>query len=191
MKRSNEVKSQKEYQQCHSMKWLSSFWLALVLGMYLHLLSLPYAYYLSYRNFKHTYNFSSDGLFVNPGKAAVDGVGISDNRVVVAGGHISIIFISNGCVAACNLFIPGTAGSGMHISCVKKIGIWTLNEEFEVLMAYFGAVYSVSQFYSSFFGNILTFQMQKEITSSSNHSGPSCMSLLTFSSYCQSLIEIT
>ena len=158
-------------------------------------LSLPYhmyAHYPSYRNFKHAHNFSSDGLFVNPGKAAADGIGISDNRVVVAGGRISIIFISNGCVATCNLFIPGTTGSGTHINCVKKIGIWPLNEEFDALTAYFGAVYSVSQFYCSFFGNILTFQTQKEIlTSSSNHSGPSCTSLPTFFSYCPSLIKIT
>ena len=133
-----------------------------------------------YRNFKHTYNFSSDGLFVNPGKAAAGGIGISDNQVV-AGGHISIIFISNGCVAACNLFIPGTTGSGTHINCIKKIGIWPLNEEFDSLTAYFGAVYSVSQFYCNFFGDILTFQMVKEKTSSSNNSGLSCMSLPTFS----------
>ena len=193
-KRSNEVKSQKGYQPCHSMKWLSSFWLALVLGMYLYFLSLSYhmyAHYPSYRNFKRAHNFSSDGLFVNPGKAAADGIGVSDNRVVVAGGRISIIFISNSCVAACNLFIPGITGSSIHINRVKKIGIWPLNEEFDALTAYFGAVYSISQFYSSFFGDILTFQMQKEITSSSNHSGPSCMCLLTFSSYCRSLIEIT
>ena len=150
-----------------------------------------YAHYPSYRNFKRAHNFSSDGLFINPGKAAADGIGVSDNRVVVAGGCISIIFISNGCVAACNLFIPGTTGSGIHINRVKKIGIWPLNEEFDALTAYFGAVYSVSQFYFSFFGDILTFQMQKEITSSSNHPGPSCMCLLTFSSYCRSLIEIT
>ena len=38
-----------------------------------------YAYYTSYRNFKCAHNFSSDGLFVNPGKAAADGIGISDN----------------------------------------------------------------------------------------------------------------
>ena len=150
-----------------------------------------YAHYLFYRNFKCTHNFSSDGLFINPGKAAADSIGISNNWVVVAGGHISIIFISNGCVAACNLFIPGTTGSGIHINCVKKIGIWPLNEEFDVLTAYFRAIYSVLQFYSSFFGNILTFQTQKEITSSSNHSGPSCMYLLTLSFYCRSLIEIT
>ena len=112
--------------------------------------------------------------------------------VLVAGGCISIIFISNGCVATCNLFIPGTTGSGTHINRVKKIGIWPLNEEFDALTAYFGAVYSVSQFYCSFFGDILTFQMQKEIlTSSSNHSGPSCTSLPTFFSYCPSLIKIT
>jgi hypothetical protein len=64
------------------MKWLLSFWLALVLGMYLYLLSLPYgmyAHYPSYRNFKHAHNFSSDGLFVNQGKAAVDGIGISES----------------------------------------------------------------------------------------------------------------
>ena len=97
----------------------------------------------SYRNFKHTHNFSSDGLFINPRKAATDGIGVSDNQVVVAGGCISIIFISNGCVAACNLFILGMTGSGTHINCIKKIGIWPLNEEFNALMAYFGAVYSV------------------------------------------------
>jgi hypothetical protein len=165
------------------MKWLSSFWLALVLGMYLYFLNLPYylyAHYPSHRNFKRAHNFTSDGLFVNPGKATVDGVGVSDNRVVVAGGRISIIFISNGCVAACNLFIPGTTGSGMHINRVKKIGIWPLNEEFDALTAYFGAVYGVSLFYCNFFGDILTFQTQKEMTGSSNHSGPSCTSLLTF-----------
>ena len=175
------------------MKWLLSFWLALVLGMYLYFLSLSYYMYAHdpcYRNFKHAHNFSSDGLFVNPGKAAADGIGISDNRVVVAGGRISIIFISNGCVAACNLFIPGTTGSGAHINRVKKIGIWPLNEEFDALTAYFGAVYGVSQFYSSFFGDILTFQTQKEMTNSSNHSGPSCMSLPIFI-YWQSLIEMT
>ena len=33
----------------------------------------------SYRNFKRTHNFSSDGLFVNPGKAATDGIGVSNN----------------------------------------------------------------------------------------------------------------
>ena len=33
MKRSNKVKSQKGYQQCHFMTWLSSFWLVLVLGV--------------------------------------------------------------------------------------------------------------------------------------------------------------
>ena len=190
MKQSNEVKSQKGYQQCHSMKWLSSFWLALVLGMYLYLFRFTISYVYSYRNFKHAHNFSSDGLFVNPGKVPVDGIGISDNWVAVAGGHISIIFISNGCVAACNLFIPGTNGSGMHINHVKKIRIWPLNEEFDALMTYFGVAYGVSQFYCSFFGDILTFQMQIEKISSSNHSGSSCMSLPIFS-YCQSLIEIT
>ena len=133
-----------------------------------------------YRNFKCAHNFSSDGLFVNPGKAAADGIGVSDNRVVVAGGRISIIFISNSCVAACNLFIPGTTGSGTHINRIKKIGIWPLNEEFDALTTYFGAVYSVSQFYCNFFGDILTFQTLKEKTSSSNNSGPSCMSLPAF-----------
>ena len=112
--------------------------------------------------------------------------------MVVAGGRISIIFISNGCVAACNLFIPGTTGSGTHINRIKKIGIWPLNEEFDALTAYFGAVYSVSQFYCNFFGDILTFQTLKEKTSSSNNSGPSCMSLPAFFfSHCRSLIEIT
>ena len=187
MKQNNEVKSQIGNQQCHFMEWLLSFWLALVLGMYLYFSSLPYGiytHYPSYRNFKHAHNFSSDGLFVNPGKAAVNGIGISDNRVVVAGGRISIIFVSNGCVAACNLFIPGTNGSGMHIHNVKKIGIWPLNEEFDPLTTYFGAVYGVSQFYSSFFGDILTFQTQIEKANSSNHSGtsmrPQCLSLPTF-----------
>ena len=180
------------------MKWLLSFWLALVLGMYLYLSSLPYgmyAHYPFYRNFKHAYNFSSDSLFVNPGKAAVDGIGISESRVVVAGGCTSIIFVSNGCVATCNLFIPGTNGSGMHINHVKRIRVWPLNEEFDVLTAYFRAVYGVSQFYCSFFGDILTFQTQVDKASSSNRSGLSmrlqCMSLPTFFSYCQSLIEIT
>ena len=125
-------------------------------------------HYPLYSNFKCAINFSSDGLFINPGKAAVDGVGISENRVVVAGGRISIIFISNGCVAACNLTIPGTSGSGVHINGVKKIGIWPLNEEFDALTAYFGAVYGVSQFYCNFFGDILTFQTQIEKTSSSS-----------------------
>jgi hypothetical protein len=137
-------------------------------------------YVSSYTNFKHAHNFSSDGLFVNPGKPTVDGVGMSDNQVVVTGGCISIIFISNGCVAACNLFVPGTTGSGMQINHIKKIRIWPLNEEFNALMAYFRTVYGVLLFYCSFFGNILTFQMQKKMTSSSNHSGSSCMSLLTF-----------
>jgi hypothetical protein len=94
--------------------------------------------------------------------------------------------------AACNLFIPGTNGSGMHINLVKKIRIWPLNEEFDALTAY---VYGVSQFYCSFFGDILTFQMQVDKASSSNRSGSStrlqCMSLPTFFSYCRSLIEIT
>ena len=147
-----------------------------------------YAHYPFYRKFKHAYNFSSDGLFVNPGKAAVDGIGVSESRVVVAGGHTSIIFVLNDCVAACNLFIPGTNGSGMHINCVKKIRIWPLNEEFDVLMAYFGAVYGISQFYCSFFGDILTFQTQVDKASSSNRSGSSmhlqCTSLPTFFSYC-------
>jgi len=142
----------------------------------------------SYRNFKRAHNFSSDGLFVNPGKAAVDGIGVCESQVVVGGGRTSIIFVSNGCVAACNLFIPGTYGSGMHMNRVKKIGIWPLNEEFDALTAYFRAAYGISQFYCSFFGNILTFQMQVDKASSSNHSGPSmhlqCMSLLTFISYC-------
>jgi len=120
-----------------------------------------YAHYPSYRNFKHTYNFFSDGLFINPEKVAPDGIGVSDNHVVVVGGRISIIFISNGCVAACNLFILGTTGSGTHINRIKKIRIWPLNEEFDALTAYFGAVYSVSQFYCNFFGDILTFQMLK------------------------------
>ena len=191
---SNMVKSQKGYQQCHSMKWLLSFWLALVLGMYLYLSSLPYhmyAHYPPYRNFKCAYNFSSDGLFINPGKVAADGIGVSNNQVVVVGGRISIIFISNSCVAACNLFILGMTGSGMHINCIKKIRIWPLNEEFDALTAYFGAVYNVSQFYCNFFGDILTFQTLKEKTSSSNNSGPSCMSLHNLFFHYWSLIEIT
>jgi hypothetical protein len=73
-----------------------------------------------------------------------------------------IIFISNGCVAACNLIIPGTSGSGVHINRVKMIGIWPLNEKFNALMAYFGAVYGVPQFYCNFFGDILMFQTQVE-----------------------------
>lgn len=188
-RRSNEVKSQKRNPRCHFTTWLSIFWLVLELGMCsLYLVSLSYdiyTHYSSYRNFKHAFNFSSDGLFVNPGKAAVDGVGVSENRVVVAGGRISIIFISNGCVAACNLFIPGTSGGGMHVNRVKKIGIWPLNEEFDALTAYFGSVYDVSQFYCNFFGDILTFQTQIEKPSSS---GPStrlqCMFLSTFYYYC-------
>ena len=149
---------------------------------YLYFLSLSYGTYALcsfYRNFKRAFNFSNDGLFVNPGKAAINGVGISENRVVIAGGRISIIFISNGCVAACNLSIPGTSGNGMHINRIKKIGIWPLNEEFDALTAYFGAVYDVSQFYCNFFGDILTFQTQIEKTSSS---GPSmrCMFLPMF-----------
>ena len=99
-------------------------------------------------------------MFVNPGKAAVEGVGVSDNRVLIAGGRISIIFVSNGCVAVSHLFIPGTSRSGLHVNRIKKIGIWPLNEEFDALTAYFGAVYDVSQFYCNFFGDILTFQMQ-------------------------------
>ena len=178
MKQSNKVKSQKGNQQCHSMRWLLNFWLELMLGMYLYFLSSPYcmcAHDAFYRNFKHAHNFSSNGLFVNLGKAAVNGVGISEHQVVVAGGHISIIFVSNGCVAACKLFIPGTSGSGIHINCVKKIRIWPLNEGFDALTAYFGAIYSVSNFYCNSFGDILTSQMQKEKTSFSNHSGPLCM----------------
>jgi hypothetical protein len=121
-------------------------------------------------------------LFVNPGNAAIDGVGISENQVVVAGGRISIIFISNGCVAACNLIIPGTSGSGVHINRVKKIGIWPLNEEFDALTAYFGAVYGVPQFYCNFFGDILTFQTQVEKTNSSGSSTRlQCKFLSTFS----------
>ena len=139
-----------------------------------------YAHYAFYRNFKHAHNFSRNGLFVNPGKAAVNGVGISEHRVVVAGGRISIIFVSNGCVAACKLFIPGTSGSGIHINHVRKVGIWPLIKKFNALTAYFRAIYSVTNFYFNFFGDILTFQMQKEKTSSSNYSGPSCMWLPTF-----------
>jgi hypothetical protein len=114
---------------------------------------------------------------------------------VVAGGRVSIIFVTNGCVAACNLFIPGTSGSGIHTNRVRKIGIWPLNEEFDALTAYFGAVYNVSQFYCNFFGDILTFQTQIERNESLNQSGsstrPQCMFLLTFFSYFWSLIEIT
>ena len=160
------------------MKWSLSFWPALVLGMYLYFSNLPYVHLLP--PLTETLNVSSDGLFINPGKAATDGIGVSNNRVVVAGGCISIIFISNSCVAACNLFIPGTTGSGTHINCIKKIRIWPLNKEFNALTAYFGAVYSVLQFYCNFFCDILTFQTLKEKTSSSNNSGPSCMSLPTF-----------
>ena len=57
---------------------------------------------------------------------------------MVARGRISIAFISNSCVATCNLFVPGTCGSGIHVNHVKKIGIWSLNEEFDALIAYFG-----------------------------------------------------
>jgi hypothetical protein len=120
-------------------------------------------------------------LFVNPGKASIDGVGVSENRVVVGGGCVSIIFVSNGCVAACNLFIPGTSGGGMHTNRVKKIGIWPLIEEFDALTAYFGTIYDVSQFYCNFFGDILTFQTQIEKTSSSSSSTrPQCMFLPVF-----------
>ena len=133
-----------------------------------------YAYH-SYRNFKWAHHFSSDGLFVNPGNAATTGISISDNRVVVARNHISIVFISNGCVATCNLFVLGTCGSGIHISHVKKIRIWPLNEEFDALTAYFGTIYGISQFYCNFFGDILIFQTQIEKASSSNQSGLSCM----------------
>ena len=142
--------------------------------MYLYFLNLIVCTLITlYRNFKRAHNFSNDGLFVNPGNSRVDGVGVSENRVVVAGGRISIIFVSNGCVAASNLFIPGTNGSGIHIHRVKKIGIWPLNEEFDALTAYFGAVYGVSQFFCNFFGDILSFQTQIERTNSSNQSGPS------------------
>ena len=114
-------------------------------------------------------------MFVNLGNAATTGIGVSNNQVVVAGGRILIVFISNGCVATCNLFVPGTCGSGIHINHVKKIGIWPLNEEFDTLTAYFGTIYSVSQFYCNFFGDILTFQTQIEKASSSNQFGSSCV----------------
>ena len=122
------------------MKWSLSFWLALVLGMYLYFLNLPYVCSLPpLTETLNIHNFSSDGLFINPGKVATDGIGVSNKRVVVAGGHISIIFISNSCVAACNLFILGMTGSGTHINRIKKIRIWPLNEEFDALTAYFAA----------------------------------------------------
>lgn len=144
-----------------------------------------YAHYSSYRNFKHAFNFSNNGLFVNSGKATVDSVGISENQVVVAGGRISIIFISNGCMTACNLFIPGTSGSSMHTNRVKKIGIWPLNEEFDALTTYFRTVYDVLQFFCNFFGDILTFQMQIEKPSSlSSSTCLQCMFLPTFVIYC-------
>ena len=115
-------------------------------------------------------SFSSDGLFVNLGNVATTGIGISNNQVVVTRGCILIVFISNGCVATCNLFAPGTCGSGIHINHVKKIRIWPLNEEFDALTAYFGTIYGISQFYCNFFGNILTFQTRIEKASSSNQS---------------------
>ena len=157
MKQSNKAKSRKGNQWCHSMRWLLNFWLELVLGMYLYFLSSPYsmyAHYAFYRNSKYAHNFSSDGLFVNPEKVAANGVGISEHWVVVARGCVSIIFVSNGCVAAFNLFIPDTSGSGTHINHVKEIKIWPLNEEFNALTAYFRAIYSVSSFYCNFFGDI-------------------------------------
>ena len=170
------------------MKWLPNFWSALVLVLGKYYLYLSYGistHYSSYRNFKCAFNFSSDDLFINPGKAAVDGVGVSENRVVVAGGRISIIFISNSCVAACNLIIPGTSGGSMHINRVKKIGIWPLVEEFDALTDYFGAVYDVSRFYCNFFGDILTFQTQIEKPSSSGSSSRLQGTFLSiFFSYC-------
>ena len=73
-------------------------------------------------------------------------------------------------MAACNLIVPGTSGSGVHVNRVKKIGIWPLNEEFNALTAYFGAVYGVTRFYCNFFGDILTFQTQIEKSISSGSS---------------------
>ena len=157
----NEAKQQGEITERESMMPLYEMVVELLVGIgarYVSVfLSSPYsmhAHYASYRNFKYAHNFSSDGLFVNPGKVAVNGVGISEHWVVVAGGHVSIIFASNGCVAASNLFIPGTSGSGIHINRVKKIKIWPLDEEFNALTAYSRAIYSVSSSYCNFFGDI-------------------------------------
>lgn len=104
---------------------------------------------------------------MNPGRASSSGVAVKDGRVVLSGAHASAIFLSNGCVAACNLVVPGTNGTGMNTHSVKKIGIWPINEEFDALAGYFGAVYGVDAFYTHFFADILTFQTMKEGAGSS------------------------
>ena len=53
-------------------EWVSTMPLYEMLGMYLYLFRFTISYVYSYRNFKRAHNFSSNGLFVNPGKAPVD-----------------------------------------------------------------------------------------------------------------------
>ncbi|KDR68959.1 hypothetical protein GALMADRAFT_215518 [Galerina marginata CBS 339.88] len=57
-------------------------------------------------------------------------------RAVAAGDYNSLLFVSNGCVASCNLFVPDSNGVDLNKSDVKRISIWLLNEEFDAITSW-------------------------------------------------------
>ncbi len=104
--------------------------------------------------------FVSHAPFINPSWASPDIVVVEKDRLVWADSRMNAIFLTTGCVSACNLITP--AAGINNSAATKKLLLFPIKGLFQDALDFFGVKFKVSQAAGQLSNGVVTYSTKKE-----------------------------
>ncbi len=103
--------------------------------------------------------FVSHAPFINPLWASADIVVVEKDHLVWADSRMNAIFLTMGCVSACNLITPA---AGINNSAPAKKLLFLIEGLFQDAVDFFGVKFKVSQAAGQLSNGVVTYSTKKE-----------------------------
>ncbi len=104
--------------------------------------------------------FVSHAPFINPSWASPDIVVVEKDHLVWADSRMNAVFLTTGCVSACNLITPATGIN--NSAAAKKLLLFPIEGLFQDALDFFGVKFKVSQAAGQLTNGVVTYSTKKE-----------------------------
>jgi hypothetical protein len=104
--------------------------------------------------------FVGHAPFINPSWASPDLVVVEKDHLVWADSRMNAVFLTTGCVSACNLITP--AAGINNSAAAKKLLLFPIEGLFQDALDFFGVKFNVSQAAGQLSNGVVTYSTKKE-----------------------------
>lgn len=104
--------------------------------------------------------FVSHAPFINPSWASPEIVVVDKDHLVWADSKVNAVFLTTGCVSACNLITP--AAGINNSAAAKKLLLFPIEGLFQDALDFFGVKFKVSQAAGQLSNGVVAYSTKKE-----------------------------